>query len=139
MLIDEIKKAKIEAMKAHDEDRKNAYSMILSRYQILLTSGNEVKDSDEPVISIIMKFAKELDEEAEGYKKAGREDSYNATLRQKEAIVSFLPKMLSEDEIKTIILSLEDRSIPSVMKHFKMNYAGKADMGMVNKVARSLQ
>ena len=46
--------------------------------------------------------------------------------------------MMSEDEIKNIILSLEDKSIPNVMKHFKANYAGKVDMGLVNKIARSI-
>ena len=45
---------------------------------------------------------------------------------------------MSEEEIKNIILSLEDRSIPSIMKHFKQNYAGKCDMGLVNKVLKSL-
>ena len=43
---------------------------------------------------------------------------------------------LSEDEIKDIIASMEDKSMPSVMKHFKANYAGKVDMSLVNKIAR---
>ena len=44
--------------------------------------------------------------------------------------------MMSEEEIKNIIAGMEDKSIPSVMKHFKANYAGKVDMGLVNKIAR---
>ena len=44
--------------------------------------------------------------------------------------------MLREEEIKHIIASMEDKSIPSVMKHFKANYAGKVDMSVVNKIAR---
>lgn len=139
MLIDEIKKAKVQAMKEHDEDRKNAYSMVLSRYQVLLTSGREAEVGDADVLSIIQKFVKELDEEAEGYKKAGREESYRSTLAQKDAVSVFLPKQMGEEEIKAEILSLEDRSIPNVMKHFKANFAGKVDMGLVSKIARSLQ
>ena len=46
--------------------------------------------------------------------------------------------MMSEEEIKSVILSLDDKSTPSVMKHFKANYAGKCDMGLVNKVLKSL-
>ena len=138
MLIEEIKKAKLEAMKAHDEDRKNAFSMVISRYQVLLASGSGNPVTDEAVLSIIMKFAKELDEEAEGYKAAGREEAYVSTIRQKEAVTSFLPKLLSEEEIREIIVSLEDRSIPAVMKHFKANYAGKVDMGLVSRIAKSL-
>ena len=138
MLIDEIRKAKMVAMKEHDEDKKNAFSMVLSRYQILLSSGKEGTPTDEDVLSIIMKFVKELDEEAEGYKNAGREDSYLSTLKQKEAVSAFLPKLMGEEEIKAEILKLEDRSIPSVMKYFKANYSGKVDMGLVNRIAKSL-
>ena len=74
-------------------------------------------------------------------------DSANALLiykpakidAQKEAIASFLPKQLSEEEIREIIASLPDKSIPLVMKHFSANYKGQCDMGLVSKVARSLQ
>ena len=41
-----------------------------------------------------------------------------------------------EEEIKNIIANMDDKSIPSVMKHFKANYAGKVDMSLVNKIAR---
>ena len=47
--------------------------------------------------------------------------------------------MLTEKEITEIISNLEDKTIPFVMKYFKANYDGKVDMGLVNKVARSIQ
>jgi uncharacterized protein YqeY len=136
MLIDEIKKANLMAMKEHNADKRAAYSMVISRYQGLLTSGKGGEIKDEDVIAILMKFSKELEEEALGYKEAGREDSYRSTLAQKEAVALFLPKLLSEEEIKEIIAGLEDKSVPGVMKHFKANYAGKADMSLVSKIAR---
>lgn len=136
MLIDEIKKANMQAMKDHDADKRAAYSMVISRYQGLLTSGKGGEVKDEDIIAILMKFSKELEEEAEGYKNAGREGSYRSTLAQKEAVALFLPKLLSEEEIRQIIASLEDKPIPSVMKHFKANYAGKVDMSLVSKLAR---
>ena len=40
------------------------------------------------------------------------------------------------EEIANIISSLDDKSIPNVMKHFKTNYTGKCDMGIVNKVSK---
>ena len=42
------------------------------------------------------------------------------------------------DYFNYIINSLEDKSVPSVMKHFKMNYAGQVDMSLVNSILRSL-
>ena len=41
-------------------------------------------------------------------------------------------------KIKNVILSLEDKTIPFVMKHFKTNYAGKCDMRTVQEVLKSL-
>ena len=46
--------------------------------------------------------------------------------------------MLSEEEIIAIINTLPDKTMPTIMKHFKSEYAGKVDMGVVNKIARSL-
>ena len=46
--------------------------------------------------------------------------------------------MMSEDEIKEIIMSLPDKSIGAVMKHFKTNYAGKCDMKVVGDVFKRI-
>ena len=55
---------------------------------------------------------------------------------QKALIEQYLPKLMSEDDIRKIISSLEDKSMPSVMKHFKMNYDGQVDMSVVSRIAR---
>jgi uncharacterized protein YqeY len=49
----------------------------------------------------------------------------------------FLPKLLSEADIRAEITKLADQSLPSIMKHFKANFAGKVDMGLVNQIAKS--
>ena len=77
-------------------------------------------------------------EEREGYAKAGRTENVEALNAQLEVLKKYLPKLLSEEEVRAIILSLEDKSVPSVMKHFKANYAGKVDMKMVNTILRNL-
>ncbi len=138
MIIDDIRKANIDAMKAHDSNKRNAYAMVISRYQEAKTNGSGKEVGDAEVVRILQKFAKELEEERDGYAKAGREESRKNCQEQLEAIVSFLPKMMSEKEIKEIIDSLEDKSMPAVMKHFKANYAGKVDMGLVSKIVRGL-
>jgi len=138
MIIDQIKKANIEAMKAHDSNRRNAYAMVISRYQEMKTNGSGKEVGDAEVVRILQKFSKELEEEKKGYEEAGREESAKNTEAQLMAISAFLPKMMGEEEIKAIIASLPDKSMPSVMKHFKENYAGKVDMGLVSKIARGL-
>ena len=138
MLIDDIKKASIQAMKDHDADSRAAYSMVISRYQALLTSGKAGEVGDKEVIAILIKFSKELEEERQGYLNAGRAESAESLAHQSAAIAKFLPKLLSEEEIRAIIAGLDDKSIPSVMRHFKANYDGQADMGLVSKIARSM-
>lgn len=136
MLINDLKKANMVALKNKDEESRAALSVVISRYQTLASSGKG-EPTDADVLKIIQKVAKELDEEKESYVKAGRSESAEKIEKQKAAIVSFLPKMLSEEEIKEIIASLPDKNIPAVMKHFKENYAGKCDMGLVSRLAKN--
>ena len=58
--------------------------------------------------------------------------------KQIEFCKTFLPKTLSKEEIKNIILSLEDKTVPTVMKHFKANYNGAVDMREVQEVLKNI-
>ena len=140
MIIDDIKKAKIEAMKNKDANKKNAYDFVINKYMLqnieFKAQGKEFKDAD--MVSILQKSVKELAEEKENYVKAGNNDMAIEIDEQLKAVEVFLPKMMSKQEIKAIILSLPDHSIPTVMKHFKAEYAGKVDMRDVQEVVRSL-
>ncbi len=140
MLIDALKKASMEALKTKNKEARAALSVVINKYNLaaieLKTQGKEITDAD--LISIIAKTLKELADEKEGFVKVNRPDRVEAIKVQEDTLKAYLPKMLSEDEIKEEILKLDDKSIPSVMKHFKQNFAGKVDMGLVNKVARSI-
>ncbi len=139
MLIDELKKAKLQAMKEHNEDAKTAISMVVSSYLNLSVDfkakGKEVSDAD--VVSLIQKTIKSLEEEKQMYLDNSREETANQIAKQVEAIKVFLPKMMSEEEIKKVIEGLEDKSIKNVMSTFKKDYAGKVDMSLVSKIAKS--
>ncbi|MBR2969580.1 MAG: GatB/YqeY domain-containing protein [Clostridia bacterium] len=138
MIIDEIKKDNVQAMKDHDQLARAIYGVVMNK--VLLASIEAKKDgkelSDVEVVQILQKTIKELTEEKENYIKAGNAQEADNIERQKELISKYLPKMLSEDEIRDIISKMEDKSIPSVMKHFKAEYAGKVDMSLVSKIAR---
>ena len=140
MLIDQIKSANIEAMKARDNTSRAVLSIVLTKYKLqeveLRSQGKEIGDAE--LLSIIQKVLKELEDEKAGYLKVNNQERADNISKQMEVISSYLPKQLSEEEIKKIIDSLEDKSVPSVMKHFKMNYAGQVDMSLVNTVLRSL-
>lgn len=140
MLIDTIKKENMLALKEKNENKRAVLSVIINKYMLLVTEkrakNQEVKEED--VIKIISKTLKELEEEKASYLEANRLESVKKIDEQISYISSYLPKLMSEEEIKEEILKLEDKSIPVVMKHFKTNFAGKCDMGVVNKVLKSL-
>ena len=139
MIIDEIKKDNVQAMKDKNALARAIYGVVMNK--VLLANieakkdGKELADTD--VVQILQKTIKELTEEKENYVKANNMVEAENIEKQKEILTKYLPQMLSEEEIKAIIGEMEDKSIPSVMKHFKANYAGKVDMGLVNKIARS--
>ena len=138
MLIDEIKKANIQAMKDRDADARAILSIVINKYTTAnieaKAAGKEFTDAD--MLAIIQKTLKELQDEGEGYWKTGNAEKYDAITHQKRVINAYLPKQLTEAEIKAEIEKLEDKSIPSVMKYFKTNFAGQVDMSVVSRIAR---
>ena len=138
MLIDEISKANIEALKARDQVARAIYSVLLAKYKALdielKAQGKQANDTD--FVKLITKTIKELEEEQASYERAGRSEEVQNIKTQKALIEKYLPKLMSEEEIRKIIASLDDKSMPSVMKHFKLNYDGQVDMSLVSKIAR---
>ena len=140
MILDEIKRANMAALKNKDQNARAVYSVVMTKAMLETVKKREKNEElqDEDMVRIIQKTIKELTDESDSYRKAQNLTQAENIEKQKEIISVYLPKMLGEEEIKQIILSLEDKSIPSVMKHFKQNYAGKVDMGLVNKVLREI-
>lgn len=140
MLIEELKKANMEALKEHNNSKRTAYSTAINKYMLLSyelkAQGKEATDAD--MVGAIQKTIKELIEEKEGYEKANRPESVADINVQQEALEKFLPKMMSLEEIEKEINKLDDKSIGSVMKHFKLNFAGKVDMRDVQTVLHKL-
>ena len=140
MIIEEIKKANVEALKSKNANLRSIYSVLINKYMQaeINARANNTEIGDVDMVKIIQKTVKELEEESANYSKVGNVEECENILLQKKAIEKYLPQMLSEEEIKNIILTLEDKTVPSVMRHFKTNYNGKCDMKDVSEVLKSL-
>ncbi|MDY2879554.1 MAG: GatB/YqeY domain-containing protein [Candidatus Borkfalkiaceae bacterium] len=140
MTLEEFKKVKIEAMKSHDKDAVTALNALINKLMLETiekkAAGTTLSDAD--VTRILQKTISELTEEREAFVKAGRAETVASLDNQIATVKKYLPKLLDEEEIRKIILSLEDKSVPAVMKHFKTEYAGKVDMRLVGTVLKSL-
>lgn len=112
-----------EAMKAHDEDGKRVYRMILSSVKFAeKTTGKELDDSE--VIQILQKELKIRKESLQESLKAGREDAAAEAEKDIAAIEPLLPKQMSVEELKTII----QEAIAETQS------SSAADMGKVMKI-----
>lgn len=138
MIYDEIKKANVQAMKDKDVVARSIYSVLLNKFMLEVIKkrekGEELTDGDAG--NILQKALKELNEEKENYSKVGNLEQVEVLAKQISIVESYLPKMLSKEEIGKIIAGLEDKSIPFVMKYFKANYNGQCDMRVVQEVLR---
>ena len=141
MIVEEIKKANVQALKDKNVVLRNIYSVVLNK--IMLESikkrekGEEITDPD--VVQILQKTIKELTEEKENYLKVSNTVEAGNIDVQIDCLKGYLPEMLSEEKIKEIILGLEDKSIGSVMKFFKQECNGKCDMNTVRNVLANLK
>lgn len=141
MLFQDIKKANIEALKSKNSNARAIYSVLINKCMLLEINkrekGEELVDAD--VVSLIQKTLKELEDETSNFLKVNNLTKVETLKEQAEYLKTFLPKMLSEEEIKKEIDGLDDKSIPNVMKYFKTNFAGKCDMSKVSQIAKQYQ
>jgi uncharacterized protein YqeY len=122
------------AMLAREKEKLAALRDIKSKLLLEATSGGSGEVSDEAAMKICMKLHKQRIETYELYKTQGRQDLADEELFQAKVIEEYLPKMLSEDEVKAEVaaaISQVGASGPQdmgkVMGALTGKLAGKAD------------
>ena len=137
----QLKKEKMLAMKDKDKNKVAALEAVISKVMLetinLRAKGKELGEAD--IIAVCQKVDRELEEEEAANRQAGRAEAAQDLAAQRAVVQAYLPKMMSDDEIREVILALDDRSTPNVMKHFKTQYAGQVDMRKVSVILKELQ
>lgn len=140
MIYEQIKKDNIQAMKDKNVVARSLYSVVMNKIKLeeirKREKAQELVDAD--VVAILQKTMKELEEEKANFAKVGNSAQVEALEKQMKIVEGYLPQMMSEEEIKEVILSLDDKSVPNVMKHFKANYNGKCEMRKVQEVLKGI-
>lgn len=140
MIYQQLKEANVAALKNHDANARAILSVLLNKIKLVeiekRTANADLTDAD--VVAVLQKTLKELDEEKQAFERAGRTENVQALNAQIAFVSAYLPKMMTDEEIKAEIIALSDKSVPSVMKHFKANFTGKCDMRRVQEVLKSL-
>lgn len=138
-----------EAMKARDAVRTTVLRSLktaLTEKEIASrTDGSRTELSDEAVIQVLMKSAKQRKDSITQFENAGRTDLAAVEVAELAVIESYLPKMMSEDEIRAIAKAVIESvgatsaaDMGKVMGGLMPKVKGKADGGLVNSVVKSL-
>lgn len=123
------------AMKAREKEKLEALRNIKKEMiEARASKGAGAELSDDEVLKIISKLAKQGGDSAELYKKQGREDLYSQEMAQVNVYESFLPSKLSDEELTAAVRSLiiktgacSMKDMGKVMGAASKELAGKAD------------
>lgn len=143
MQFDQLQKDMIAAMKAHDKERKDSISVLVSAAKkIAIDNGCRDNISEEIVNQAIMKELKSVKEQVETCPKDRTDllEEYNARLAVFE---EYAPKMLSAEEIEAILKDkyadvIASKNKGQIMKTIMPELKGKADGKVINEVVAKL-
>ena len=90
------------SMKNKDTVRKNTVQLV--RTAILqVEKDNKVTLDDEDILEVIAKQLKQRKDSLPEYEKSGREDLISQLKQEMECLMEYLPKQLTEDELRPIV------------------------------------
>lgn len=136
-----------DAMRAKDQDRLRTLRAIKSLILLEETSGSNTGAdlSADVEMKLLTKAAKQRRDSLEIYKTQGREDLAGVEQAELTIIEEFLPKQLSEDELRAKLEEIKTRvgaSAPSdigkMMGVATKELAGLADGKVVSAMAKAL-
>jgi len=131
-----------EAMRAKDKVRLSTIRMINS-----LIKNAEIDKrgelTDDEIVQLLMKYAKQRREAIEMYEKGGRQDLVEKEKAELAVVESYLPKQLSEEEIRELVKEAIEavgasspKDLGKVMQYVMPKVKGRAEGSLVNKIAR---
>ena len=133
------------AMKAKDQVALRGIRAIKSAILLYNTSGTDEELTAEKEIALLQKLVKQRQDSLDIYVKQGREDLASVEREEIEVIMRYLPKQLSEEELKAAIQDIMTRlgattmkDMGKVMAEASKEFAGKADGKTISAVVKGL-
>ena len=147
MIRDEIKAALTGAMKAGDKPRVGALRLVqaaLKNRDIELRGSDAPPDDDTIVTEVLQKMIKQRRESIDMYRKGGREELAAAEAAEVTVIEEFLPRQMSDEEIRAAIDALVTetgagsvKDMGRVMALVKERHAGQLDMSKASQAVKA--
>jgi uncharacterized protein YqeY len=145
MLVEQINKDLIDAMKAKDEVKLRAIRAIKSAFLLAGTETGSKDINDETAIKAMQKMAKQRKDSIDIFLKENRQDLAKKEQEELVVIEQYLPPSMSEQDLiaalKDIIASTSASSmkdIGKVMPVAMKSLAGKTDGKAINDALKTL-
>jgi hypothetical protein len=147
MLRDDINNAVKEAMKAKNERKVSTLRMVNSTIKnadIEARGQGKPPLSDGDLLGVLQKMIKQRQEAVELYDKGGRAELATQEREEIAIISSYLPKQMSEDDVKQAISSVIAetgaagiKDMGKVIGELKAKYAGQMDFAKASGLVKA--
>ena len=143
MTAKELQKAMIDAMKAHDAERKEVISLLVAAVKkTAIDKGTRDNIPEDMVDSVILKELKATKEQIETCP-ASREDLLTQYKFKLSVIEEFAPKLLSAEEVEAILKEkfaevIATKNKGMIMKTVMAELKGKADGRLISQIVAEL-
>ncbi|MDZ7717783.1 MAG: GatB/YqeY domain-containing protein [Balneolaceae bacterium] len=134
------------AMKAKEADKLNVLRSLKAKLlekEISERKGGEASLSDEQVVEVLMKAAKQRKESIEQFEEGGRDDLVEKEKFELDIIDKYLPEMMDEDEIREEVKEQIDKmgatdmsDMGKVMGALMGRLKGKAEGATISKIVK---
>lgn len=147
MLRDAINNAVKDAMRAKDERKLSTLRMVNSTIKnadIDARGQGKPPLSDDDLLGVLQKMIKQRQESVELYEKGGRTELATQERDEIAVISSYLPKQLSDDDVKAAISATiaetgasSIKDMGKVIGALKAKYAGQMDFGKASGMVKA--
>jgi uncharacterized protein YqeY len=146
MLRDDINAALKDAMKTKDQRRVATLRLInaaIQNAELAQTAGKTL--SDEELQGVLQHMVKQRRDALKIYQQAGRSELAAKEQEEIEVISAYLPKLMSEEEAKTMIGAVVKelnaqgaKDMGKVMTALKTRFDGRMDFGKASAVVKTM-
>jgi uncharacterized protein YqeY len=148
VLRDQINNALKEAMKARDERKVSCLRMVnaaIKNADIEARGQGKEALADEALLGLLQKMIKQRQESIELYEKGGRDELAQKEREEIAVISGYLPKQMSEEEMKAAIAAaIKDTGAASMKDMGKVigvlrgKYAGQMDFAKASGLVKAM-
>lgn len=135
----------LSSQKSKDEIKTSTLRFLISKiHDLQIEKGKEKQLTDGQISAEIAKEVKRHRESIEVFQKAGRADLAEKETRELEILQSYLPSLLTQEEIQKLVEQVIEETgaqnladFGKVMRAVMAKAAGRADGSIVSEIVRS--